>query len=71
MQWANVGLGAIEDALNLSRMSGRSGAVSSVAPEAGSPIQVFISPNDDRRAGACVPLTPGGEEAGSRVNGFR
>ena len=31
MQWANVGLkGAIDDALNLKRMSGRSGAVSSV-----------------------------------------
>jgi len=39
--------------------------------EAGSPMQVFISPDDDRRAGACVPLTPGGEEAGSRANGFR
>ena len=39
--------------------------------EAGFPMQVFISPDDDRRAGACAPLTPGGEEAGSRVNGFR
>jgi hypothetical protein len=39
--------------------------------EAGFPTQVFISPDDDRRAGACAPLTPCGEEAGSRVNGFR
>ena len=31
MQWANVGLkGAIDDALNLKRRSGRSGAVSAV-----------------------------------------
>jgi hypothetical protein len=62
---------AIDDALNLSRMSGRSGAVSSVATRPVSPMQVFISPDYDRRAGACAPLTPGGEEAGSRVNGFR
>jgi len=34
-------------------------------------MQVFISPDDDRRAGACEPLAPGGEEAGSGVNGFR
>jgi hypothetical protein len=34
-----------------------------------SPMQVFISPDDDRRAGACAPLTPGGEEASSRANG--
>jgi hypothetical protein len=26
---------------------------------AGSPMQVFISPDDDRGAGACAPLTPG------------
>ena len=39
--------------------------------EAGSPMQVFISPDDDRRAGACAPSTPGGEATGSRVNGFR
>jgi hypothetical protein len=31
----------------------------------------IISPDDDRRAGACAPLTPGGEEAASGVNGFR
>jgi hypothetical protein len=63
--------GAIDDALNLNRMSGRSGAVSSVGTRAVSPMQVFISPDDDRRAGACTPLTPGGEATGSRVNGFR
>ena len=39
--------------------------------EAGSPMQEFISPDDDRRAGACAPLTPGGEATGSGVNGFR
>ena len=39
--------------------------------EAGSPMQVFVSPDDDRRAGACAPLTPGGEATGSGVNGFR
>jgi hypothetical protein len=27
--------------------------------EAGSPMHVLISPDDDRRAGACAPLTPG------------
>jgi hypothetical protein len=26
--------------------------------EAGSPMHVFISPDDDRRAGAYAPLTP-------------
>jgi hypothetical protein len=26
--------------------------------EAGSPMQVFISPDDDRRADGCAPLTP-------------
>jgi hypothetical protein len=35
------------------------------------PDAVFISPDDDRRAGVYAPLTPGGAEAGSRVNGFR
>jgi hypothetical protein len=34
-------------------------------------MQVSISPDDDRRADASAPLTPGGQEAGSRVNGFR
>jgi hypothetical protein len=43
--------GAIDDALNLNRMSGRSGAVSSVATRP-FPMQVFISLDDDRRAGA-------------------
>jgi hypothetical protein len=38
---------------------------------AGSLMQVFISPDDDRRAGACAPLTPGGEATGSGVDGFR
>jgi hypothetical protein len=38
--------------------------------EAGSLMHVFISPDDDRRARACAPLTPGGEATGSRVNGF-
>ena len=38
--------------------------------QAGSPMQVFISP-EDRRAGGCAPLTPGGEATGSRVNGSR
>jgi hypothetical protein len=38
--------------------------------EVGFPMQVFVSPDDDRRAGVRGPLTPGGEEAGSRVNGF-
>ena len=37
---------------------------------AGSPMHVLISPDDDRRAGACAPLTPG-EATGSGVNGFR
>jgi hypothetical protein len=32
---------------------------------------VLISPDDDHRAGACAPLTPGSEDAGSRANGFR
>jgi hypothetical protein len=50
---------AIDDALNLNRMSGRSGAVSSVATRPVPPMQVFVSPDDDRRAGACAPLTPG------------
>jgi hypothetical protein len=27
--------------------------------EAGSPMQVFVSPDDDRRTGGCAPLTPG------------
>ena len=35
--------------------------------EAGSPMHVLISPDDDRRAGACAPLTPGGEATGSGV----
>jgi hypothetical protein len=34
-------------------------------------MQVFISPDGDRRAGACPPLTPGGEKAGSRVTESR
>jgi hypothetical protein len=34
-------------------------------------MHVLISPDDDRRAGACGPLTPGGEATGSGVNGFR
>ncbi|HJQ89354.1 MAG TPA: hypothetical protein VJ820_18065 [Propionibacteriaceae bacterium] len=38
--------------------------------EAGSSMHVFISPDDDRRAGACRP-DAGREEAGSRANGFR
>ena len=29
-------------------------------------MHVFISPDDDRRAGACAPLTPGGEATGKR-----
>jgi hypothetical protein len=59
MQWANVGLkGAIDDALNLKRMSGRSGAVSSVTTRR-SPMQVFISPDDDRRACAVCALDTG------------
>ena len=29
--------------------------------EAGFPMQVFVSPDDDRRGGGCAPLTPGGE----------
>jgi hypothetical protein len=45
--------------------------VSSVATRPVCPMQVFISPDDDRRAGACAPLTPGGEATGSRVNRFR
>ena len=39
--------------------------------DAGSLMHVFISPDDDRRAGACPPLTPGGEATGSGVNAFR
>jgi hypothetical protein len=34
-------------------------------------MQVFISLDDDRRAGACEPLMPGGKDAGSRVTRFR
>ena len=60
--------GTIDNALNLNRISGRSGRCLLRGHEAGSPMQVFISPDDDRRAGACAPLTPGGDEAGSRVN---
>ena len=62
--------GAIDDALNLNRIwpTGRSLVP---WPRGRFPVQVFISPNDDRHAGARAPLTPGGAEAGSRVNGFR
>ena len=52
---------AIDDELNLNRRSGRSGAVSSVGTRPVSPMQVFISGDDDRRAGGCAPLAPGGE----------
>jgi hypothetical protein len=55
--------GAIDDALNLSRMSGRSGAVSSVATRPVPDASVHLA-GCDRRAGACAPLTPGGAEAG-------
>jgi hypothetical protein len=51
--------GAIDNALNLNRMSGRSGRCLVRGHEAGSPMQVFISPDDDRRAGVCAPFTPG------------
>jgi len=72
MQWADVGLrGAIDDALNLKPHVWPFGRCLVGGHEAGSPMQVFVSPDDDRRAGACAPSTPGGEEAGSRVNGFR
>jgi hypothetical protein len=39
--------------------------------EAGSLMHVFISPDEDRRAGVCALLTPGGEATGTGVNGFR
>jgi hypothetical protein len=39
---------------------------------AGSPMQVFISPDDDRGAGCvCALDARAGEEAGSRANRFR
>ena len=63
--------GAIDDALNLNRMSGRRRALSRRWPRGRFPDASVISPDDDRRAGACAPLTPGGEATGSRVNGFR
>ena len=60
MQWANVGL------TERSTMNSTSTACLAVCArclvgghEAGSPMQVFISPDDDLRAGPCVPLTPG------------
>jgi hypothetical protein len=63
--------GAIDDALNLNRMSGRSGALCRPWPRGRFPDASVHLADDDRRAGACAPLTPGGEEAGSRGNGFR
>jgi hypothetical protein len=71
MQWADVGIRERSTCTQLNRVSGRSGAVSVGGHEAGSPMQVFVSPDDDRRAGGCAPLTPGGEATGSRANGFR
>ena len=51
--------GAIDDALNLNRMSGRRRALSRWWPPGRFPDASVISPDDDRRAGACAPLTPG------------
>jgi hypothetical protein len=69
MQWADVGIRERSTCTQLNRVSGRSGAVSVGGHEAGSPIQVFVSPDDDRRAGACAPLTPGVRQpvAASRI----
>jgi hypothetical protein len=63
--------GAIDDALKLSRISGRSGVVSSMATRPVPPDGSVHFAGQHRRAGACAPLTPGGEEAGSRINGCR
>jgi hypothetical protein len=64
--------GAIDNALNLKPHVWPFGRCLVRGHEVGSPMQVFISPMMTA-APVCMraPLTPGGEEAGSRVNGFR
>jgi hypothetical protein len=63
--------GAIDDALNLKTACLAVRALSRPWPRGRFPDAIVHLADDDRRAGVCAPLTPGGEEAGSRVNGFR
>ena len=56
MQWADVGLrGAIDDALNLKPHVWPFGRCLVDGYEVGFPMQVFVSPDDDRRAGVRAP----------------
>ena len=56
MQWADVGLrGAIDDALNLNPHVWPFGRCLVGGYEVGFPMQVFVSPDDDRRAGVRAP----------------
>jgi hypothetical protein len=58
MQWANVGLRERSTMHSTSAACLAVRALSRPWPRGRFPMQVFVSQDDDRHAGACGPLTP-------------